>query len=202
MGKVERNKQQKRSSLLDTAFELFTTQGETKTSIADIVQRAGVAKGTFYLYFKDKHDIRNRLIAHKSAQLFSNAAAAMTMHGELCFIDKVLFLIDHIIDQLNADKSLLNFISKNLSWGVFKKALINMDNHENINFHEVYMDMLREADHTIREPEIMLFLIIELVSSTCYSAILSGEPTDIDSLKPYQFDTVRLIIRNHELPDS
>ena len=53
MGKLENNKQQKRTSLLDTAFKLFTTQGVSKTSIAEISQKAGIAKGTFYLYFKD-----------------------------------------------------------------------------------------------------------------------------------------------------
>ena len=40
------------------------------TSISDIVDNAGVAKGTFYLYFKDKYDIRNKLIAHKSGEVF------------------------------------------------------------------------------------------------------------------------------------
>ena len=73
MGKVDVNKQQKESSLLKTAFEFFTTKGFSKTSISDIAGKAGVAKGTFYLYFKDKYDIRNKLVAHKSSQLFLNA---------------------------------------------------------------------------------------------------------------------------------
>ena len=75
MGKLETNKQQKLTSLLNTAFNLFTTQGVTKTSIAEISQKAGIAKGTFYLYFKDKYDIRNRLISHESSKLFKNAVA-------------------------------------------------------------------------------------------------------------------------------
>ena len=57
MGRVEENKQLKLTSLMDTAFQLFTAQGIAKTSIADIAQQAGVAKGTFYLYFKDKYDL-------------------------------------------------------------------------------------------------------------------------------------------------
>ena len=40
MGKLEANKQQKLTSLLNTAFNLFTTQGVTKTSIAEISQKA------------------------------------------------------------------------------------------------------------------------------------------------------------------
>ena len=42
----------KEDSLLNTAFSLFTTKGVSKTSISDIVNNAGVAKGTFYLYFQ------------------------------------------------------------------------------------------------------------------------------------------------------
>ena len=54
MGKLELNKKKKKDALFNTAFELFTTKGLTKTTISDIVNQAGVAKGTFYLYFKDK----------------------------------------------------------------------------------------------------------------------------------------------------
>ena len=60
MGKLDTNKKVKEDSLLNTAFSLFTTKGVSKTSISDIVNNAGVAKGTFYLYFKDKYDIRNK----------------------------------------------------------------------------------------------------------------------------------------------
>ena len=55
MGKLESNKKKKEDALYNTAFELFTTKGTNKTTISDIVEKAGVAKGTFYLYFKDKY---------------------------------------------------------------------------------------------------------------------------------------------------
>ena len=65
MKKVELNKKKKQDALLNTAYQLFTEKGFQKTSISDIVNEAGVAKGTFYLYFKDKLDIRYKLIAKK-----------------------------------------------------------------------------------------------------------------------------------------
>ena len=49
MGKIDNNKQMKRESLLDSAFSLFIDNGFNKTSISDIVNNAGVAKGTFCL---------------------------------------------------------------------------------------------------------------------------------------------------------
>ena len=77
MGKVDENKKKKKEALFNTAYELFTTKGINSTAISDIVEKAGVAKGTFYLYFKDKYDIKNKLIAHKTNELFAAAGAAL-----------------------------------------------------------------------------------------------------------------------------
>ena len=198
MGKVDVNKQQKESSLLRTAFEFFTTKGFSKTSISDIVEKAGVAKGTFYLYFKDKYDIRNKLVSHKSSQLFSNAIAELGESlKDVPFEDKIIRVIDNIINQLNANQSLLTFISKNLSWGIFKNALTSPSSEDDINFSDIYSLILKEAPYDLKDPEIMMFMIIELVSSTCYSAILYNEPCTVDELKPYLFDTIRTMIAQH-----
>ncbi|EWM53005.1 TetR/AcrR family transcriptional regulator [Ruminococcus flavefaciens] len=199
MGKVDINKKHKESSLLKTAFEFFTTKGFSKTSITDIVEKAGVAKGTFYLYFKDKYDIRNKLVSHKSSQLFKNAINDLgDKLNELPFEERIISLIDNIINQLNNNQSLLTFISKNLSWGIFKNAITTPISDDDVDFAEIYQKMLEDAPNGLRDPEIMLFMIIELVSSTCYSAILYKEPCTIAELKPYLYESIRLIIAQHE----
>ena len=65
-GKAALNKLRKRTSLMEAAFALFTEEGFQNTTIADIAKRAGIGKGTFYFYFEDKYDIRNRIIITKS----------------------------------------------------------------------------------------------------------------------------------------
>lgn len=45
--------------LVDAALEVFTTKGVGAASVDDIVRAAGVAKGTFYLYFDTKDDAVN-----------------------------------------------------------------------------------------------------------------------------------------------
>ena len=47
MGKIEEKKEHKRKDLLNAAFELFISKGFHNTSIADIVAKAGIAKGTW-----------------------------------------------------------------------------------------------------------------------------------------------------------
>lgn len=197
MGKVDINKQRKKEALLNTAFDLFTSKGINDTSISDIVNKAGVAKGTFYLYFRDKYDIRNLLISHKSSQLFMSAHTDMLKANIDRMEDKIVFVINHIIDDLVKDKKMLNFISKNLSWGFFKKALMSNDNSNDVNFLEIYKTIIKESEDDYKDPEIMLFMIIELVSSTCYSTILYSEPVSIEELKPYLEAAVRGIIRSH-----
>ncbi|MGN0613970.1 MAG: TetR/AcrR family transcriptional regulator [Porcipelethomonas sp.] len=198
MGKLDTNKKKKRESLLNTAFNFFTSKGFGQTSISEIVDKAGVAKGTFYLYFKDKYDIKNKLISHKSNQLFQNAVSELEKHPELEFQNKIIFIIDNIINQLNENKALLTFISKNLSWGVFKNALISPDADEDYNFKNIYDRMISDSPKKLRDPEIMLFMIIELVGATIYSAILYEEPVALDELKPYLYKTVKTIISQHE----
>jgi AcrR family transcriptional regulator len=47
--------QDKYKLILDAAIEVITEKGLFNTSISDIVKRAGVAQGTFYLYFRSKN---------------------------------------------------------------------------------------------------------------------------------------------------
>lgn len=205
MGKLELNKKKKKDALFNTAFELFTTKGLAKTTISDIVEKAGVAKGTFYLYFKDKYDIRNKLVSHKTGQLFYDAHEALKETSLTDFEDQLTFIIDHILDCLEQDPSLLLFISKNLAWGVFKGAFEEKMPDEDYHFYQTYLQILSENEHTYRNPELMLFTIIELVGSTCYSCILYEQPVPLNEYRPYLHRSISGILhsfREDETPAS
>ena len=94
--------------LLQTSFELFTEKGFTKTTISDIVNRAGLAKGTFYLYFKDKYDLRDRLVTYKTSQLFGNAHTALIEQNIQVLKTRCFSSLIHIIDRLERNRSFFN----------------------------------------------------------------------------------------------
>lgn len=192
--KRESNKKAKFESLLNSSFELFTSKGINMTSIQDIVNKAGVAKGTFYLYFKDKHDLRDFLIAHKSSQLFMQAYDKLEQANITAFEDRLIFLMNHVLDELANNKGLLMFIYKDLSWAVFKKALTTPLGSEDVDFGEVYRRMVEQSGVKFKDPETMLFMIIELVGSTGYSSIIYGDPVNLEELKPHLEETVRNIV--------
>ena len=204
MSKVENKKKQKKDALLNAAFEIFTNIGINKTSISDIVEKAGVAKGTFYLYFSDKYDIRNKLIAHKANKIFEKAEVALKKAKVDNFEDRIIFFIDNILDQLNENKSLLNFISKNLSWGIFKNAISARGEYadDEVETYDMLGRLGVDESQKFKNEEVLVYMIVELVSSTCYSAILYNEPVTIEELKPYIFETVREMIRLQRRTDE
>ena len=185
MGKLEIKKQKKKDALFNTAFELFTTKGTNQTTISDIVNKAGVAKGTFYLYFKDKYDIRNKLVSHKTSELFYHAYRAVLEQGITGFRRQLHFMIDFILNALQSDSSLLVFISCNLSWGVFQAALDDKIPDEDRAFYEAYLELLEKDEASYEHPDMMLFSVIELASSTCYSCILYQQPVSLNEYLPY-----------------
>lgn len=200
MNKIDHKKQQKRTSLLESAFSLFINNGFHKTSISDIVRDAGVAKGTFYLYFKDKYDIRNHLISRKANQVFLNAYDSLRSHRELTdFEDRVLFIIDHILDQFAANHNLVTLLSKHLSWGFFKDSLLFTAEPDSPSIYALYGSLLSQADHTYRSPELMMYLILELISGASYNAVLYDQPVTLDELKPHLYKTVKQILGQYRI---
>lgn len=192
MSKVEINKRQKEDSLYAAAYELFTTQGIHNTAISDIVKKAGVAKGTFYLYFKDKYDVLDKIILDKSSEILVEAIENTNIKEFDSFEEKLLYFIDSIIEYLKENKLLLKLIYKNLSWGVVRKAY---KDYKGINeIYYMFEDGLKDYDLKEGDIEKVIFIILELVGSVCYSCIVLGEPTEIDEMKPILFEIIKKII--------
>lgn len=192
LSKVEKNKRAKEESLYEAAYQLFVTKGINETAISDIVKKAGVGKGTFYLYFKDKYDILDKIILDKSALVLSEAIRETSERIYQDPVDEVIFFVDYIIEYLKENKLLLKLMYKNLSWGVFKKAYEDYDEIYSITnmFERVYLG----SNIAVEEIRRRLFMIIELTGSVTYSCIVLKEPDDIDKMKASLFNMIRRMI--------
>ena len=195
---MKANEASKESKLLETAYKLFTRKGVKDTSIQEIADNADVGKGTFYLYFKDKYEIRDVLIYRKSKKLFNDAYKESKKQNFSNLTDQIIFIIDSVINKLIKNQVLLKFISKNLSWGVFNDTLENVytiSNEEDTDgIYDLFIKGINEYKIKVENPKATLFMIIELVSSTCYNSILYEEPEPIDEFKPKLYETIRKII--------
>ena len=187
----------KESRLLNSGFKLFTHKGFKETSIQEIVDDAKVAKGTFYTYFKDKFELRNILIERKSNKLFNDAIKELQKTDIKKLDEQVIFIIDYIIDVLNKNQILLQFIAKNLSWGIYTRTineLYQSTEAEQSSIYQLFVDGIKEQNIKLEDPEVTLYMIIELVSSTCFNSILYKKPLPIQEFKPYLYKEIRNLI--------
>lgn len=195
MGKIEEKKRNKKNAIMNSAFELFTEKGMENTSVSDISFRAGVAKGTFYLYFKDKTDVQRRLILFHTTKLFTEAIN-MIDSAVNDVTDAIIFITSHIIDELEKNPRLVKFIAKNLNWGLFQNTL-DKDSSDDSEYCKEYFFKLTE--NKISNPTFMLFMIMELVGGTCYSSIIEKSIEPMDKNKPLLLSAVRGIIEKFEI---
>ncbi|SEF73626.1 transcriptional regulator, TetR family [Caloramator fervidus] len=192
---ISSKKKLKQIKLFESAFKLFLNKGFNETAIDDIVKDAGVAKGTFYLYFKDKYDILDRIILSKSCMVIREALEKTKEKQQDDFIDNMINFIDYIIEYFKNNKRLLKLIYKNLSWGLFRKALARPEEYEEMNnLKNIILENFKNKGFTEDEIERNIFMIMELVSSVTYSCLILNEPEDIDNMKPYLFNAVRKIL--------
>lgn len=185
--------------LLESAYHLFIQRGYDAVSIQDITEQAFIAKGTFYNYFRDKDDLKEQLITRKSSELFQMAIAALRQTGIVKFEDQIIFIVDYITDILSQNQDALKLIAKNLSFGLFNHKVNEIFTNDSM---DILHSLVRAAEHSgirLKNPKVLLFMIVELASSTCFSCILDCEPLEFAVYKPYLFDAIRQIIRSQTL---
>lgn len=71
MSRTIKEHDERRAELLQTAQQLFSTQGYETTSVADIIRAVGIAKGTFYHYFDSKLDLLDELVEQMTTYAIS-----------------------------------------------------------------------------------------------------------------------------------
>ncbi len=76
--KRERRKEARPGELLDAALALFVEKGFAATKAEEVAARAGVSKGTLFLYFESKEDLFKAVIRKNITHLFPTWNEAFT----------------------------------------------------------------------------------------------------------------------------
>lgn len=114
---------ERKDQITRAAVRCFAARGYHATQISDIIRKAKVARGTFYLYFKSKHDIFNiildEFIAHlgcqiRTIELNSEKSPAEQMR------ENVKRVVDVILNQPELAKIIFNE-AVGLDWQVDKR---------------------------------------------------------------------------------
>lgn len=185
MPSVEENKLKKRNKILDAAYNLFAKNGINTTPIDEVVKCAGVAKGTFYLYFHDKYDLMDQIILYKSAAIIKSVIAQMkniNTDNKMEAIDQLTFFVDAIIDYMIENKEMLSVISEKSSI-LYSLIIDNGDDNIKLDF-DYLTDIIVKLGNPPENAKKLLLLVSTMIFTTASNAILLRSPFTIEEIRP------------------
>lgn len=92
MMRISKHPEERRNEILDTAETLFFTKGYARTTINDVLEKIGIAKGTFYYYFKSKEEVMDAVIM-RFIDAGVAAARQISANPQLSVHEKLLRII-------------------------------------------------------------------------------------------------------------
>ena len=186
----ENKKIEKKKKIIETAYQLFRSAGISGTAIDDVVKAAGIARGTFYLYFKDKSDLIDQLVMYKSMEtlkeMLASARAGMLAVGGGDFFDVVRQTLEMYLDFLERHRDVLLVLHKNISVSM-RSASILTDGE----IGDLYREVLRQFEavgFTDVQAEQTIFLVINMIDAVYTDALLYARPFSVQEIRPALVD--------------
>lgn len=191
-------KLEKKMKIIDTAFSLFRQYSVNETAIDDIVKAAGIARGTFYLYFKDKSDLLEQIILYKSTEYMKTVlknTLTETQNSDLNFYERVKLFLNCFIDFLIENKEVLPVMQKNIS-----SCIKNIPEFFSSEISDLYNSLIQkmvELGYTPEDAHITAFIVIDMTGSVCSDAILHQKPFPIEKIRNTVIESAISIIKNN-----
>ncbi|MGQ9843752.1 MAG: TetR/AcrR family transcriptional regulator [Spirochaetota bacterium] len=129
----------RQSEIMTIALEIFAKKGYHNTKLDDILQKAGIAKGTFYLHFDGKNDLLNMVVDTHLEELYKVLSVLdISMDKPM---DEIMSLYWSITRTLVNDKRFRYFARIMLKEAIgLNKTLLQKLN----NFYDKIIDMSAE----------------------------------------------------------
>lgn len=186
---IEEKKLAKKIRLLNAAYELFGSKGVNMTAVDEVVKLAGVAKGTFYLYFKDKYDLLDQIILAKSEAIFIAAMALAEDDPARGAPEKLRIFTAEILRHLRTDRALVSLLQRNLP--AFQALVMSREDARLSGIAEKLVGIFMEATGDRVRAEKLLYIYISTVGSVCCNCILTGDPYQMEEIEPELYTVIR-----------
>lgn len=109
--KVSKEYNERKNEILDAAGRLFSTKGYEKCTVNDILDEVGIAKGTFYYYFKSKEEVLDAII-DRVTEIVAAKAEKAASDPELSPIMKMLNTILSMKVESEVDNDIMEELHK------------------------------------------------------------------------------------------
>lgn len=124
----------KREELRRCGRELFSSMGFKDTNVADITKMAGVAAGTFYLYYPSKDQLFMELFMEENVKLKKSMMASIDIEGDPVVVMQQMMLLN--LQGINANPLLRQWYNRD----VFSKIERNYRQEKGIEHFDFMYD--------------------------------------------------------------
>lgn len=101
---------ERREQILNKAAELFGKKGYHATSISDIIESVGIARGTFYLYFNNKRAIFDEILDMLVVQIKQRIKRVDISDGAVPVRHQLIDNIEGVLKLLTKNRALLSIL--------------------------------------------------------------------------------------------
>lgn len=189
MPSSQEKKLEKKRRILESAYQLFKSKNIYNTAVDDIVKASGIARGTFYLYFKDKSDLIEQLLFFKSAEsmlaVVRGMRAKAEQYGDLA--GYVRAFVSLYIDFLEDQKEALAVVDKNIS-ACMRDFPDFYDEEAKLLYNDI-IDRFVRCGYAAEDVKKKIYIAVSMIGAVCSDAILFGRPYDIGSVRETLVDS-------------
>ena len=185
-------KAERRQQILVAARDEFVKRGYHQTTIDDIVAQAGLARGTFYLYFEDKRAVFSDLIDRFASELALTIVRIVTDDPSRSVPSQVRENIRRIIGTCLGERAMTKIL--------FTDA-VGVDpafDRKVMNFYDSMVGLLTESLRDGQalgvvlegEPRVFAYLTLGALKELLYQAVTLGlaeESADVLTQQMYSF---------------
>lgn len=124
MVRVIKDPEERKNDILTAAMELFKEKGYGKTAVSDIVKAAGIAQGTFYIYYKNKEDVFISVIENTREKIIQQLIDVQK-RNDLNAVEKMNLIIKHEFDINRTQDDLILQLHLEKNSGIHLQFIIN-----------------------------------------------------------------------------
>lgn len=186
------SKEERRAQILVSARTVFAKIGYARATVDDIVREAGVARGTYYLYFDDKRAALEELINGFALQIADRIVRIVTDNPSVSVAEQVLQNIRGIVGVCLEQRALTKIL--------FTDA-VSADPEFQRKLQTFYDGVVQLLTESLRdgqalgvvadgEPRVLAYLTIGALKELLYQAVtlgLAGESTEALTRQLYSF---------------
>ena len=178
--RVTKSPDVRRQELMDAAVRVFKDKGISRSTISDITEAAGVAKGTFYLYFDSKENLLGALKERFVDEILAHATSDYERVGQEDWWTLVDSVIENWTDFMLERTDMIQVIMQEPmtpeSYRVFAECEAKVDAMFTSGIQAgIQAGVFRSGD-----PELMSKLFHYALDGTLTHAILYGQEIDRD----------------------